>query len=134
MFRHSLDPLFQPQSLVIVSDNPLPVFQALPSDMKQRTTRIDAEPGEMPVFPSELNGVSDTDRLDLALVCMPPLMLSEVLAELEAYRPMALIVLAHEVIDPDPSRTRRCAINGREPTTVPCWGPFPLVCSVPTAA
>ena len=124
MFRHSLDPLFQPQSLVIVSDNPLPVFQALPSDMKQRTTRIDAEPGEMPVFPSELNGVSDTDRLDLALVCMPPLMLSEVLAELEAYRPMALIVLAHEVIDPDPSRTRALCDQWARANHCALLGPF----------
>jgi acetyltransferase len=124
MFRHSLDPLFQPQSLVIVSDNPLPVFQALPSDMKQRTTRIDAEPSEMPVFPSELNGVSDTDRLDLALVCMPPLMLSEVLAELEAYRPMALIVLAHEVIDPDPSRTRALCDQWARANHCALLGPF----------
>ncbi len=112
------------QSLVIVSDNPLPVFQALPSDMKQRTTRIDANPGELPEFPSTLNGVPNTDRLDLAVVCMPPLMLSEVLAELEAYRPMALIVLAHEVIDPNPSRTRALCDQWARAHQCALLGPF----------
>jgi len=124
MFRHSLDPLFQPQSLLIVSDNPLPVFQALPSDMAKRTTRVDTPPGTAPEFPETLAGVAAGSRLDLAVVCMPPLMLPDVLAKLEPYRPMALIVLAHEVIDPDPARTRALCSQWAQSHRCVLLGPF----------
>ena len=124
MFRHSLEPLFQPQSLLIVSDNPLPVFQALPSDMARRTTRVDAQPGVAPTFPDSLQGVAVNSRLDLAVVCMPPLMLPDVLAALEAYRPMALIVLAHEVIDPNPGRTRALCSQWARAQKCALLGPF----------
>lgn len=124
MFRHTLDPLFQPKSLLIVSDNPLPVFQALPSGIRGNTTRVDAEPGQLPEFPVSLAGVKPDARLDLAVVCMPPLLLEGVLEALEAYRPMALIVMAHEVIDPDPNRTRRLCGDWARANHCALLGPF----------
>lgn len=124
MFRHALDPLFQPQNLLIVSDNPLPVFQALPSGIRSKTTRVDAQPGQLPEFPAELLGVKPGARLDLAVVCMPPLLLADVLEALEPHRPMALIVMAHEVIDPDPDRTRRLCDDWARANQCALLGPF----------
>lgn len=124
MFRHSLDPLFQPKSLLIVSDNPLPVFQALPSGIRTRTTRVDAEPGHLPPFPESLAGVAAGARLDLAIISMPPLLLQAVLEQLERYRPMALIVMAHDVIDPDPDRTRRLCGEWARANQCALLGPF----------
>jgi acetyltransferase len=124
MFRHTLDPLFQPQSLLIVSDNPLPVFQALPSGLRAKTTRVDAQPGQQPEFPAALAGVPSGTRLELAVVCMPPLLLQTVLESLEPYRPMALIVMAHEVIDPDPDRTRYLCADWARTNRCALLGPF----------
>ena len=106
MFRHTLDPLFQPRSLLIVSDRPLPVSQSLPSGLRQRTTRLEVQPGQLPVFPTQLTGVPSDERLEMAVVCMPPLLLQDVLGSMATYRPLALIVMAHDVVDPDPDRTR----------------------------
>jgi acetyltransferase len=124
MFRHTLDPLFQPQSLLIVSDNPLPVFQALPSGMRANTTRVDAEPGQLPPFPDALAGLAPGQRLDLAVVCMPPLLLGGVLKAIECYRPLALIVMAHDVIDPDPNRTRALCDDWARTNRCALLGPF----------
>lgn len=124
MFRHTLDPLFQPKSLLIVSDNPLPVLQALPSGIRANTTRVDADPGLLPAFPAQLAGVKPGARLDLALVCMPPLLLDGVLQALQTYRPMALIVMAHDVIDPDPDRTRRLCGDWARANQCALLGPF----------
>ena len=124
MFRHTLDPLFQPRSLLVVSDNPLPVFQALPSGIRTKTTRVDAAPGQLPEFPVHLTGVAPDARLDLAVICMPPLLVSDVLKALEPYRPMALIVMAHEVIDPDPDRTRRLCDDWARTNQCVLLGPF----------
>ena len=46
MFRHALDPLFQPAHLLVVSDRPLPLFQALPKALQAHTTRVTFEPGQ----------------------------------------------------------------------------------------
>ena len=124
MLRHALDPLFQPKSLLVVSDNPLPVFQALPSGVRASTMRVDAEPGRLPEFPAVLAGVKAGERLDLAIVCMPPLLLEGVLEAIQAYRPMALIVMAHDVIDPDPDRTRRLCGQWARTNHCALLGPF----------
>ena len=124
MFRHALDPLFQPRSLLVVSDRALPVLQTLPAGLAKSTTTIDVELGCPPEFPTALDGVAPGARLDLALVCMPALQLQQVLEGIEAYRPMALVVMAHEVIDPDPDRTRELCAQWARANQCALLGPF----------
>lgn len=124
MFRHALDPLFQPRSLLIVSDQALPVFQALPSGLRSRTTRIDCEPGQMCQFPESLNGLAVDQRVDMVVVCMPPLLLQSVLEGIEVYRPMAMIVMAHDAIDPDPNQTRHMCTDWANAHQCALLGPF----------
>jgi acetyltransferase len=58
------------------------------------------------------------------VVCIAPLLIEPLLDKIAPCRPMALVVLVHEVIDPDPARTReRCAQWAREHDCV-LLGPF----------
>lgn len=124
MFRHALDSLFQPANLLVVSDRVLPLFQALPSRLRERTTRVDFEAGQPPLVPDRLAGVEPTERLDLALLCVPPLLIETMLEALVVHRPRALIVMAHDVVDPDPGFTHRlCQDWAREHGCV-LLGPF----------
>jgi acetyltransferase len=124
MLRHTLDPLFQPDSLLVVSDQPLPVYQSLPPSLRARTTRVDVQQGQLARLPQRLEGLKPDERLDLAVVCMPPLLLVDTLAELSQIRPRALIVMAHEVIDPDPQRTRQACDAWAKAHECALLGPF----------
>lgn len=124
MFRHALDPLFQPAHLLVVSDRVLPLFQTLPSGLRERTTCVSFEAGQQPTVPQHLAGVSPSERLDLAVVCVPPLLIETTLAALVMHRPRAMIVMAHDVVDPNPSWTRRlCSDWAREHRSA-LLGPF----------
>ena len=124
MFRHALDPLFQPAHLLVVSDRPLPLFQALPKALQAHTTRVTFEPGQSPVVPERLVGVDPSQRLDLAVLCVPPLLIASTLAALGAHRPQAVIVMAHDVIDPDPKETRRLCEDWARANQCALLGPF----------
>ena len=106
MPRHALAPLFDPLSLLILGDRPIPLADAIPPGIAPRTTRIDCQPGDPFVLPPVLNGVSPGSRLDLALICMPPQTLPDTLRALGAARPRAVILLAHDVVDAHPDETR----------------------------
>ncbi|MBV7484325.1 GNAT family N-acetyltransferase [Bordetella sp. BOR01] len=105
MLRHALAPLFEPGSLLIVADRPLPVADALPAALRARTTRVDAVPGLAPLLPDTCAGLAAGQRPDLALVCVSPAVLPETLRRLTALRPRAAIVLPHELPDPYPGGT-----------------------------
>ncbi|CAP40921.1 bifunctional acetate--CoA ligase family protein/GNAT family N-acetyltransferase [Bordetella petrii] len=105
MLRHALAPLFEPRSLLIVADRPLPAAESLPAGLRQRITRVDAEPGVAPELPAACAGLADGQRPDLALVCVSPAVLPETLRRLEPLRPRAAIVLPHELPDPYPGGT-----------------------------
>ena len=124
MFRHALDPLFQPAHLLVVSDRALPLFQAMPSALRDCTTRVDFEPGQPPRIPAQLAGVKPPQRLDLAVLCVPPLMIEATLAALVVHQPQAVIVMAHDVIDPDPKETRRVCDEWARVNRSALLGPF----------
>ena len=105
MPRHTLAPLFDPRSLLILGDRPIPMGEAIPPAMAARTTRIECQPGEPFVLPEALNGLKTGARLDLALICMPPQALPDTLRTLSAVRPLAVILLAHDVVDAHPDET-----------------------------
>ncbi len=102
MFRHALAPLFEPASLVVISDRDLPVSQWLPKGLAAATTHVRADAGLPPKMPGECVGVPLGSRPDLAVVCVAPAVLIETLRRLGPCAPRGLILLPHEQADPYP--------------------------------
>ncbi|WP_175211618.1 GNAT family N-acetyltransferase [Achromobacter mucicolens] len=105
MLRHALAPMFEPGSLVIVADRPLPAASSLSPALKAKTTVVAVEPGAAPALPDRLEGLAAGDRPDLALVCVSPAVLPETLRRLAPLSPLAVILLPHELPDPYPRGT-----------------------------
>ncbi|WP_291384334.1 MULTISPECIES: GNAT family N-acetyltransferase [Achromobacter] len=105
MLRHALAPMFEPASLVIVADRPLPAASSLSPALKAKTTVVAVEPGAAPDLPDRLEGLAQGDRPDLALVCVSPAVLPETLRRLAPLSPRAVILLPHELPDPYPRGT-----------------------------
>ena len=124
MLRHALDPLFQPRSLLVVSDRVLPLFQALPSGLRARTTAVAFESGQAPTVPEKLTGVAATERVELVVIAVPPLLIESTLAAVAPYRPCAMIVMAHDVVDPNPARTRGLCNTWAREHQCALLGPF----------
>lgn len=124
MLRHTLDPLFQPRSLLIVTDQTLPVMHSLPAALRHRITVVQSEPGGLACIPGQFEGLQSGERLDLVLICMPPLNLAHTLDQLAAAPPRALIILAHEAIDPDPASTRAFCTQWAKDRGCALLGPF----------
>ena len=124
MLRHTLDPLFQPRSLLIVTDQALPVQHTMPSVLRDKLTLVECAPGMTAQVPASLCGLKAGERVDLALVCMPPLNLAHTLDQISGCPPRALIILAHEAIDPDPASTRAFCAQWAQAHGCALLGPF----------
>lgn len=124
MLRHTLDPLFEPTSLLVVSDRSLPLFESLPPTMAARTTRVECSPGQLGQMPEQLNGLAKGTRVDLAIVCMPPLLLQRTLFSLASVRPRAVVLMAHDAVDPFPDRTRELCALWAKKYNVALLGPY----------
>ena len=105
MLRHALAPMFEPSSLVIVADRPLPAAGSLSPALKAKTTVVDCEPGAAPELPATLEGLAAGARPDLALVCVSPAVLPETLRRLSTLAPRSVILLPHPLPDPYPRGT-----------------------------
>ncbi|WP_063581902.1 GNAT family N-acetyltransferase [Achromobacter ruhlandii] len=105
MLRHALAPMFEPGSLVIVADRPLPAATSLPPALKAKTTVVACDPGAAPDLPETLLGLAAGERPDLALVCVSPAVLPETLRRLSPLAPRSVILLPHELPDPYPRGT-----------------------------
>lgn len=94
MSRHALSPLFDPASLIAVSDRPLPLMASLPAALFARTTelRLDGRLGY--ALPAEL--AQAAERPDLAVVSVPRAALRATLETLAPARPRAAAILTHE--------------------------------------
>lgn len=106
MLRHAFEPLFEPRTLLVVGDRPIPIAHTQPEGLRGHFTRVECQYGRPIIVPEVLEGVAPGARLDLALVCMAPQRLSETLMQLVRARPRAMILLPHDVVDPYPERTR----------------------------
>lgn len=106
MLRHALAPLFEPATLLVVSDRELPVSQWLPKGLAASSTSVRAPQGEAPHLPDVMQGVTPGGRVDLAVVCVSPAVLLETLRRLVACQPRAMILLPHELPDPYPLGTQ----------------------------
>ena len=58
MLRHALAPMFEPSSLVIVADRPLPASGSLSPALKAKTTVVACETGAAPELPAALQGLA----------------------------------------------------------------------------
>lgn len=97
--------MFEPSSLVIVADRPLPAAGSLSPALKAKTTVVGSEVGAAPDLPDSLQGLAPGERPDLALVCVSPAVLPETLRRLSCLAPRAVILLPHELPDPYPRGT-----------------------------
>ncbi|HUG58383.1 MAG TPA: GNAT family N-acetyltransferase [Candidimonas sp.] len=102
MPRHRLAALFEPRTLVVLSDRVLPIAQSVPRSLQNSITFVDAGPDGPLDLPETLNGVVGSARVDQALVCVAPERLPQVLAVLKPHRPRCLTVLPHTSASADP--------------------------------
>ena len=106
MLRHAFDPLFEPRSLLVVGDRPIPIVQAMPASLRGHFTHVQCVHGQPIQVPTLLHGVEPGGRVDLALVCIAPRKLTEALEQISLARPRAVILLPHEEPDSHPEHTR----------------------------
>lgn len=102
MLRHRLAALFEPASLLVVTDRRLPIAETTPASLRGRLTRVELQPGDPISLPGSLNGVDATARLDQALVCIAPERLPEALEALRPHRPRSVVLLPHDRPSADP--------------------------------
>ena len=105
MLRHELAPLFEPESLIVIGDRPLTVIESLPESLRKRTTHVMCTPGRPVKLPKKLAGLSAGARPDLALVCVAPHAMQHTFHQLSVCAPRAVILLPHDVVDPQPEQT-----------------------------
>ncbi|UHL62773.1 GNAT family N-acetyltransferase [Paralcaligenes sp. KSB-10] len=102
MLRHRLAVLFEPRSLLVVSDRPLPIEQNLPEFLKSSTTLVAVEAGVPIVVAARGEANAPAARIDLALVCVEPSRLPEALEAIRAVHPRGLILLPQETPSANP--------------------------------
>ncbi|PLC50411.1 GNAT family N-acetyltransferase [Pollutimonas subterranea] len=102
MPRHRLTALFEPRSLLVLSDRTLPIVHSVPRSLQNTITIIDADPDQPIGLPGALNGVSEGSRVDQVLLCIAPQRLPEALAAIKPCRPRCLTVLPHHTPSDDP--------------------------------
>ena len=102
MPRHSLLSLFEPRSLLVVSDYPLPISQHTPAYLENRITMVDVTDGQPIVIPDAIAGLEPGARVDQVVVCVSPSRLFEVLSALHSCRPRTLLLLAGSSTAPEP--------------------------------
>jgi acetyltransferase len=102
MPRHDLDAVFEPRTVLVVADQPLPLVQDPPRWLQGALTFVQTQQDAPVVVPDTLAGVGPASRLDQALVCVAPQRLPEVLQALKACRPRSLVLLPHSQPSVDP--------------------------------
>ena len=105
MQRHIFGPLFEPQSILVITDQQLPLAQSLPAAEHPKLTKVQVQKGRPIEIPSELAGATAEQCLDLAVLCVDPARLAETLDQLARYRPRAAILLQSERVDSRPEQT-----------------------------
>lgn len=110
--RHHLASLFDPHSVLIVSDQLLPVSSPSPTQIANKLFFIPVQSRRaisrttIVSHPSAGKDaqLSSDQRLDLAVVCIAPARLAEALEALTQWRPRTVLVLRHEQVTTHPER------------------------------
>jgi acetyltransferase len=104
MLRHRLAAVFEPRSLLVLADSPLPVSTSLPDSFKDAVTTVDVRDDTPISIPAQLNGVEPGGRLDLALLCLSSSRLPQALDMLRGHRPRAVVLLTPVTPSSDPAQ------------------------------
>ncbi|WP_397473558.1 GNAT family N-acetyltransferase [Pusillimonas sp.] len=94
MLRHHLAALFEPRSLLVVTHRRFSVVSNLPSTLQDSTTVVETVDDAGFTIPETLAGVEPGRRVDLALLCVHPRQLPQLLDAVGAHKPRALILLS----------------------------------------
>lgn len=114
MLRHRLAALFEPRSVLVVSARELAVVTATPPVLQGRVTRVRVRASGAFELPVQLEGLTEGQRLDLALLCVDPRTLPQVFDAIKGHHPRAVILLPHEQSAEDPLETQvYCQAWGR---------------------
>lgn len=102
MPRHRLFSLFEPRTLLVLSERSLAVAQHVPPALENRLTRVDVLNDQAIVVPEVLAGVEPGARVDQALVCVSQGRLSDALSALRHCRPRVVLLLPGHEPAPEP--------------------------------
>lgn len=111
MLRHRLASIFEPRSLIVISDVSLPVCESVPAYLVRNTTLMPFDSAESFVQLSAKESIESEERKDLAVLCVQPDRLEMVLSFLERKPPRAMILLPTQTIDDDPLEIRRFVLD-----------------------
>lgn len=100
--RHRMASLLEPRSLLVIADRVLPLLQHESKTLQTRVVRIRVVPGQ-PITLPEAVASDKGERLDLAVVCVPPPRLAEALDALQACRPLGVLILRHDSVSEHPA-------------------------------
>ena len=103
MLRHRLASLFEPRTLLVVSDRELAVTVAPPRWLQGALTHVPVIDNEPVLIPVPLAGLARGGRLDQAIVSVCPARLPEVLDALVPHRPRTVNVLLADEPSADPA-------------------------------
>lgn len=101
VLRHRLTALFEPRSVLVVSTLPLPILREEPARLAGRITQAVVSATEVRV-PDRLEGLTGTQRLDLALVCIAPDRLPQALDAIRPHKPRVVVILPSDLSSQDP--------------------------------
>ncbi|HJE64329.1 GNAT family N-acetyltransferase [Alcaligenes faecalis] len=99
--RHRLTALFEPRSVLVVSTLPLPLINEMPARLAGRITQARITATQV-LVPDRLEGLTDTQRLDLALVCIEPVRLPQALDAIRVHKPRVVLLLPSNLASRDP--------------------------------
>ncbi|NLY63642.1 MAG: GNAT family N-acetyltransferase [Alcaligenaceae bacterium] len=106
MLRHRLASVFEPRSLIVITDVSLPISESVPAYLVRHTTYIQFDSAASFAQMIATESIESEERKDLAAICVHPDMLVTVLAFLERKPPRALILLPTRTVDNDPKEQR----------------------------
>ncbi|NYT36149.1 GNAT family N-acetyltransferase [Allopusillimonas soli] len=101
MLRHRLAALFEPRTVMVVADRTLPLDDDPPRWLAGSHAHANVAPGQ-PIALPPMPGLPEDERLDQALLCVPPERLPEALAVLKPLRPRCVVLLPHVQAPADP--------------------------------
>lgn len=102
MLRHRLAALFEPRTVLVLSDGPLPLIENTPPSLRSACTSVDVVAGKPIAMPALVAGLEAGQRLDQALVCIAPARLPEALEALKSLRPRCVNLLLNAEPSSDP--------------------------------
>ncbi|NYT78783.1 GNAT family N-acetyltransferase [Alcaligenaceae bacterium] len=95
MPRHRLIALFEPRSVLVIADRPLPMVDNPPARLSNSFSYVQTHADEPVNLPAGLAGVPEGGRLDQAIVRVAPTQVPQVLEALRAYQPRCVSLLLH---------------------------------------